>query len=160
MGSLALGGSLDQNLCPLFCWVPRNSHSEFSAVGGRKSRGVIWDERGELSEERRDVWFACVRGRDRQTDRQGECAAESSSEIQGRCSHRNTLCSVVMAHSSTAHSCSLWEPEYFGDIFGLCLRASAQGVHMHISHVSGVNTRVSTSIEIPGKWHGVLKERH
>lgn len=43
---------------------------------------------------RREGMFGlCVRGRDRQTDRQGASVAESSSEIQARCSHRNTLCS-------------------------------------------------------------------
>lgn len=80
-GIAGIWEQFDQNLCPLFCWVPRNSPAEFSAVCGRQSRGVIWSGGRGLSEERRDVWFVCVRGR--QTDRQGESAAESSSEIQG-----------------------------------------------------------------------------
>lgn len=101
----------------------------------------------------------CVRGRDRQTDRQGESVAESSSEIQARCSHRNTLCSAVMAPSSTAHSFSLWEPEYFGDILGLCLCASAQGVPRHNFHLPVVNTRVATSTEIPPCCHGAAQRK-
>lgn len=61
VGFLALG-AVWISLCPLFCWVPLNSHTKILAVYGRKSRGVIW------SEGRRDVWFVCAR--ERQTDRQ------------------------------------------------------------------------------------------
>jgi len=100
-----------------------------------------------------------IHARERQTDRQSECAAECRSERQGRCSHRNTVCLVVMVQSNTAHFFSLREPEYFGDILGLCLCASALGMHMHILHVSVAAGKYRSAHEdrkYLSKWHGTV----
>ena len=116
-------------------------------------------ERGWLSEERRDVWFVCVdvRWRGRQTDKR---VAECGSESWGRCSHRNTVCVVVMVQSNTAHFFSPGGTRIFGDILGLCLRASALGVHMHILHMSvaaGECVSVHEDRKYLGKWHSAVK---
>lgn len=99
----------------------------------------------------------CEGERDRQTDK--ACVAECRSESWGRCSHRNTVRLVVMVQSNTAHFFSLGEPEYFGNILGLCLRASALGMHMHILRVSvaaGKYMSVHGDRKYLGKWHGTV----
>lgn len=70
--------------------------------------------------------------RERQTDRETDKAnqllnagvkAEEGVAIE-------TVCLVLMVQNNTAHCFSLGEPEYFGGILGLCLCASALGMHM------------------------------
>lgn len=128
---------------------------------GRESGGVI--RSGERVAERGEKGCLVrvhVRARERQTDRQSECVAECKRESRRRCSHRNTVCLVVMmVQSNTAHFFSLGEPEYFGDISGLCLRASALGVHMHILHASvaaGKYTTVHEDTKYLGKRQGTV----